>query len=468
MDVIGLSRLQFGMTTIFHFFFVPFSIGMALVVAIMETMYVITKKEQYKKMARFWGNIFLLSFVVGIVTGIIQEFQFGMNWSEYSRFVGDIFGVPLAIEALLAFFIESTFLGLWMFTWKKVKPALHLAFIWLVTLGSIMSAFWILTANAFMQNPVGYKIVDGHAQMISFKALISNPQVWYEFLHSLAAAVLTGGVVLAGLSAFQFLKKKVKDKDFYRTSMRLGYLVALIGCLGTLVVGDLQMRYLIKEQPMKFAATEGVYETTKSPAPWTVVGWSNEKEHKEEFAIEIPYVLSILSYHKLSGSVEGMNQINEKLKKEYGADKDYYVPTNELFYSFRIMAGVAGLVLLVSILGLFFTRKNKGTLFKHKWMLWIVGLCTFVPFIANTAGWIITEEGRQPWTVYGLFTTADSVSPNATVGSLLTSNIVYFVIFSCLSMVMIYLIVKELRKGPEQFDQQVMDIHDPFDKEVLK
>lgn len=468
MDVLGLSRFQFAMTTIFHFFFVPFSIGTALIVAIMETTYVITKKEQYQKMAKFWGKIFLLSFAVGVVTGIIQEFQFGMNWSEYSRFVGDTFGVPLAIEALLAFFMESTFLGLWMFTWKKVKPGLHVAFIWLVTLGSILSAFWILAANAFMQHPVGYKIVNGHAEMISFKALVTNPQVWYEFSHVISGAILTGGVVIAGLSAFQFLKKKLQDKEFYRLSMRIGLVVALFGALGTIVAGDLQMRYLIKEQPMKFAATEGVYETTKSPAPWNVVGWANEKDHKEEFKIEIPYVLSILSYHKLSGSVEGMNEINKTLEAKYGKDKDYYVPTNLLFYSFRIMAGVAALIMLVSIVGLILTRKKKNTLINHKWMLWIVGLCTFVPFIANTAGWLITEEGRYPWTVYGLFTIAQSVSPTATVGSLLTSNIVYFVVFSCLSVVMIYLIVKELRKGPEQFSKEELTYHDPFDKEVLK
>lgn len=467
MNVVDLSRFQFGMTTIFHFFFVPFSIGTALVVSIMETLYVVKKDEKYKKMAQFWGKIFLLSFAVGVVTGIIQEFQFGMNWSEYSRFVGDTFGVPLAIEALLAFFMESTFLGLWMFTWKKVKKGLHLTFMWLTTIGSILSAFWILTANAFMQHPTGYKVVGGHAQMISFKALVMNPQVWFEFLHVMAAAILMGGVIIAGLSAFQGLKKAVKDCEFYRSSMRIGFWVALIGSIGTLAVGDLQTRYLIHEQPMKFAATEGVYETTKSPAPWAVLGWANEKEHKEEFSIDIPYMLSILSYHKLSGSVQGMNETNKELQAKYGKENDYYLPTNLLFYSFRIMCGIAGLILLVSIVGLFFTRRKKGSIFKHRWMLWIVGLCTFVPFIGNTVGWLITEEGRYPWTVYGLFTIKDSVSPTATVGSLLTSNIVYFVVFACLSAVMVYLVVKTLNQGPDDSSNDDSEI-DPFDKEVLQ
>src|SRR5699024_219996 len=199
---VSLARFQFAMTTIFHFFFVPFSIGTVFVVAIMETMYVIKKEEIYKKMAKFWGNIFLLSFAVGVVTGLIQEFQFGMNWSDYSRFVGDIFGAPLAIEALLAFFMESTFLGLWMFTWNKVKPRLHLVFIWLVALGSVLSAFWILVANSFMQHPSGYIIRNGRAEMVDFAQLIKNPQVWYEFSHVLTAAILMGGILIAGMSAF--------------------------------------------------------------------------------------------------------------------------------------------------------------------------------------------------------------------------------------------------------------------------
>ena len=208
MDIVTLARIQFAMTTIFHFFFVPLSIGTVFIVAIMETLYVRTKDETYKKMAKFWAQIMLLSFAVGVVTGIIQEFQFGMNWSDYSRFVGDIFGAPLAVEALLAFFLESTFLGLWMFTWDRVKPGVHALFIWLVGFGSLMSAFWIIVANAFMQHPKGYQIENGRAVMNDFSALLKNPQLWYEFSHVIAAAILTGGIVVAGLSAFRVLKKK--------------------------------------------------------------------------------------------------------------------------------------------------------------------------------------------------------------------------------------------------------------------
>lgn len=468
-DIETLARIQFGMTTVFHFFFVPFSIGLALVVAIMETMFVVKKDEKYRKMAKFWGNIFLLSFAVGVVTGIIQEFQFGMNWSDYSRFVGDIFGAPLAIEALLAFFLESTFLGLWMFTWEKFSPKVHVTFIWLVVVGSLLSAFWIIVANSFMQHPTGYTLNNGRAELTNFGAVIMNPQVWYEFSHVIAGAITMGGMVVAGLAAFQLLKKR--DVAFHKVSMRIGLVIALIGSMTVLMAGDLQMKALIDDQPMKFAAMEGDYEDSGDPAAWTLIAWANEREHKQVFGIKIPYMLSILAYNKLSGSIEGMDTVNKKLQEEYGDDKNYYPPVNTLFWSFRVMAGFGALMLLVSILGLFFTRKKKPILYEKRWMLWILSLCTFVPFIANTAGWLITELGRYPWTVYGLFTIAESVSPNVSVTSLLISNIVYFVLFAGLGAVMVYLITVEMKKGPEFEEKKLVaekavDI-DPFDKEAF-
>ncbi|KRL02471.1 cytochrome ubiquinol oxidase subunit I [Liquorilactobacillus capillatus] len=467
MSIVPLARFQFAMTTIFHFFFVPFSIGMALAVAIMETMYVITKKEEYLKMTKFWGNIFLLSFAVGVVTGIIQEFQFGMNWSDYSRFVGDIFGAPLAVEALLAFFMESTFLGLWIFTWKMVSPKLHVVFIWLVTFASGISAFWILAANSFMQHPTGYTLKDGHAVMNDFGALLTNAQLWYEFSHVIAGAVTMGGMILAGLSAFQLLKRKNNEMSFYKKSLRLGLLITLVGSLSVLMSGDLQMKALVKEQPMKFAATEGLYRDTPDPAALTMIAWANENQHKRVFGVELPYALSILAYNKFSGSIKGMNSINKQLVKKYG-QRNYYPPVNTLFWSFRIMVGFGLLMLLVAILGLFFTRKKKQLLYRQKWMLWILGLCTFIPFVANTAGWLVTELGRYPWTVYGVFTIKQSVSPNVSVTSLLISNTIYFLLFSGLAITMIALIIRELKKGPEDEEKQAQEDQkseaDPFDK----
>lgn len=467
MDIVTLSRIQFAMTTIFHYFFVPFSIGTAFAVAVMETKYVRTKDVKYRQMAKFWGNIFLLSFAVGVVTGIIQEFQFGMNWSDYSRFVGDIFGAPLAVEALLAFFLESTFLGLWMFTWDRVKPKYHVIFIWLVTIGSILSAFWILVANSFMQHPVGYTLNNGRAEMNDFGALLSNHQVWYEVSHVLLAAITLGGVVVAGLSAFQLLKKKYKDSDLFKKSMRIGLVITLVGSIGTLGAGDAQMKALLNEQPMKFSAMEGNYEDTGDPAAWTLIAWADEDGHKQVFGVDIPYILSILAYNKPTGSIKGMNTINAELEKQYGDDKNYYPPVNTMFYSFRIMAAFAMLMLLVAVAGLFFTRKKKPILFEKRWMLWIVALTTFTPFIANTAGWLITELGRYPWTVYGLFTIEESVSPNVSTTSLLISNIVYFLLFATLAVTMISLVRRELKKGPEVEAIEENSSNDPFDKEAF-
>lgn len=470
MNIVDLARFQFAMTTVFHFFFVPFSIGTVFVVAIMESMYVHTGNPDYKKMTKFWGKVFLLSFAVGVVTGLIQEFQFGMNWSDYSRFMGDIFGAPLAFEALLSFFIESTFIGLWMFTWNKVGKGLHLFFIWMVVFGTLTSAFWILTANSFMQHPVGFGIKGGRAVMTNFGALLTNPQLMYEYSHVIFGALLTGSVVFTGLAAFQLLKKrKLSDanKNIYHKTIKLGLILMLIFSACEIIAGDFQTRYLVSEQPMKFAAMEGVGTTTGDKAPWSIVAYTDPKTHEVSHNIDIPDLLSILSYHKTTGAVKGMKEVNAEFEKRYGTKidgrkMDYYVSSNTLFYSFRLMAGFGGLLFLVAIIGLFMIRKSSGYLYKHKWTLWVLGILTFSPFLVNTAGWLITELGRQPWTVYGLFTTAQSVSPNVSVASLLTSNIVYFCLFTFLAIVMIALVVKVLRKDPDEITDDVAT--DPFAK----
>lgn len=454
MDIVTLARIQFAMTTVFHYFFVPLSIGMAFVIAIMETLYVIKKDEIYKKMAKFWSNIFLLSFAVGVVTGIIQEFQFGMNWSDYSRFFGDIFGAPLAVEALLAFFLESTFIGLWIFTWDKFNPKVHLSFIWLVFFGSLMSAFWILVANSFMQHPVGYEINNGRAEMVDFGALLSNHQVWYEFSHVVTAAIVMGGVAVAGMAGYQLWRKRENSEmatKLYQKTLRLSLVISLLGSLSVMAAGDLQMKALVEDQPMKFAATEGLYEDSGDPAAWTLIGWMDEGKKERIFGLEVPYMLSILSYNKPSGSVKGMNTINEELIAEYG-ERDYFPPVNTLFWQFRIMAGFGMLILLVSSLGLFFTRKKKPILYEKRWMQLVVALMTISPFLANTAGWLVTELGRYPWTVYGLFTIEQSVSPNVSALSLAISNTVYFLLFAALGSIMVIFSLRSLDKGPDYLE----------------
>lgn len=468
LSVLSLARFQFAMTTVFHFFFVPFSIGMALVTAIMETMYVRTKNETYKKMTKFWGKIFLLSFAVGVVTGIIQEFQFGMNWSNYSRFMGDIFGAPLAVEALLAFFMESTFIGLWMFTWDRFKPAVHALMIWLVWLGTTLSAVWILSANAFMQHPTGFAInnTTGRVKLVDFGKVITNPQLWVEFPHVIFGAFTTAGFAVAGMAAWQLLKKR--DVDFFKKSMRVGLLVGTISVIGAIGVGDLQTQFIIKDQPMKFAATEGIYKDTGDPAAWTLIELIDTKDKTTSANIDIPYLLSLLSYHKTHGAVKGMDTVNKELQAKYGKDKNYYVPVKTLFWSFRVMAGGGVLLALVGILGLWFSRKKKDTIENKRWLLYVLGFCLWLPFIINTAGWFITELGRYPWVVYGLYTIADAVSPTTTVGQLLFTNIVYFLIFTLLGGVMVYYSHRVLRKGPEaDLETNYGLSSDPFAKEAF-
>ncbi|USS84520.1 cytochrome ubiquinol oxidase subunit I [Fructilactobacillus myrtifloralis] len=472
MSVVSLARFQFAMTTIFHFFFVPMSIGLGLLVAIMETMYVIKKQPAYLTMTKFWGKLFLLSFAVGVVTGLIQEFQFGMNWSNYSRFMGDIFGAPLAIEALLAFFLESTFLGVWMFTWDKMKPAWHALMIWLVVLGSTLSALWILAANSFMQNPVGYKIdpKTGHAVMTDFWAIIKNQQLWYEFPHVIFGAFVTGSFIIAGASAWMLFRKK--SPAFFRKSMRLALVIGLFGLVGSFLSGDSQMLYLTKNQPMKFAAAEGEYQNAKSPAAWSVVQISNTKEKTATYRIEIPYMLDILTYHKPSGDITGMDQVNrelhQKYDKKFGKHMNYYPPVNALFYSFRIMVAGAGALGMLSLLGLWFSRKKKNTIMRQKWLLLLLSLATFGPFIINSCGWLVTELGRAPWVVYGLLPIADAVSPSTSATAVLFTIIVYFCLFSFLGIFMFLYAKKNLEKGPEAIDDTIQyDTEDPFSKEAF-
>lgn len=463
-DVILLARAQFALTTVFHFFFVPLSIGLAVAVAIMETLYVVKKKEIYKDMARFWGRIFLLSFAVGVVTGIIQEFQFGMNWSEYSRFVGDIFGVPLAIEALLAFFMESTFIALWVFGWDKLNKGLHLLCIWLVAVGSTLSAFWILAANSFMQAPGGYVLENGRAVLNDFAYLFTNSHVWLQFSHVWFGALLTAACLIAGLSALKLLKDK--DTEFFQKSFRLAMIFLLTGGFLGMGFGHAQTQSLIAGQPMKFAAMEALYEDSGDPGDWTLAADIDTDSRSNNWEIQIPYILSVLSYNQLSGSVEGMETIENRLIAEYGAG-DYIPPIKSLFWSFRIMVFGGMLFIVLGLAGLIFSLRKS--LEQHRWYLRLMGAAVFIPFILNTAGWLITELGRYPWTVYGLITIEQSVSPNVSAESLLFSLVAFLSIFTILAMVLFILIRREWKNGPYFGQEMAGDTPvDPFEKEAFK
>lgn len=475
MTIVNLARFQFAMTTIFHFFFVPLSVGMVFMTFLMEIIYVKTGDEKWKKRTKFFGSIMLLSFAVGVVTGIIQEFQFGMNWSDYSRFVGDIFGAPLAVEALLAFFMESTFLGIWLFGWDRLGKKLHLVVIGLTWFGSTLSSLWILAANSFMQNPEGYKVEGGRATLQSFGALLTNPQTVLEFGHVVTGFFLLGGMVVAGVSAFQILKNR--NVDLFKSTLRLGLLIALIGGIGNIGAGDQQMLEVKNSQPMKFAAMEGLTTNEENPAGWDLIGFYNTADKEKVFGIRIPYMLSILTYHNTSSNnpdIQGVQELDKQLAaehpdvaKELKANGESFVPPmNTLFWGFRVMAGLSVLMILLSAFGLFWTRKKKAWLFENRGWLHVYGWSLFFPFIAMSCGWLITELGRWPWTVYGVFTMQDSVSPNVSVASLIFSNIVYFLLFCGLGGVMVAYTVHLMRQNAENIDTAYASI-DPFNKDAF-
>lgn len=461
MDALILARIQFATTTVFHFFFVPLTIGLAFIVAIMQTMYVVKKKEIYKDMAKFWGKFFLINFAVGVVTGIIQEFQFGMNWSEYSRFVGDIFGPPLAVEALLAFFMESTFIGFWIFGWDKLGKKLHLASIWLVSIGTSLSALWILAANSFMQNPVGYQMVGTRAEMTSIAEVLTNPKVLVAFPHTIFASFTTGAFMILGISAIGLMKKK--NVEFYKKSMTIPLIVGLISVIGVALTGHSQGSVLVETQPMKMAAAEGVYEDTGDVAPWSLVALI-DTENKEVKSIDIPALGSLMYYGKMEGKIEGMNSLQDKYVEQYG-EGNYIPPVKTTYWTFRIMVGFGALMILLALIGA--VKQMRGTMEKSKgYFKWLAAAIAF-PYIANTSGWIMSEIGRQPWIVDGLLKTEAAVSPNVGAGSILLSVIAFTLIFVLLGAAMVYLFVKTAKQGPYG-EQKTTTDSDPFSEGGVK
>jgi len=445
MDALILARWQFAITTVYHFFFVPLTLGLSIFIAIVETIYVRTGNEVYKRMAKYWGHLFIINFVVGVVTGIVQEFQFGMNWSEYSRFVGDIFGAPLAIEALLAFFLESTFLGIWIFGWDKISKKLHAASIWAVAIGSNISAFWILVANSWMQEPVGYVIENGRAQMTDFLALLTNPHVWVQFPHVITGGMATGAFFVLGISVFHILKK-TKDSEVYTQSFRISSIYGFIATLLVILLGHNQMVHMIDTQPMKVAAAEALWDT-ENPASLSLFTVGDEKNRKDIFTIRVPHLLSILAYNSLDGEIKGINQLQAEYETKYGPGN--YVPSVIMSYwMFRIMVGAGTLMLLISIFVLFLTIKGRYEInpLIGKLILFSIAL----PYIANSSGWILAELGRQPWIVFGVLKTVDAVSKAASSIEVGISIVVFTLLYGVLMVVDIFLLKKYALAGTEK------------------
>ena len=441
MDLLMLSRLQFAFTTVYHFFFVPLTLGLSVMVALMETIYVITNQEVYKKMTKFWGKLFLINFAMGVATGIVQEFQFGMNWSEFSRYVGDIFGAPLAIEALLAFFLESVFLGVWLFGWDKLSKGLHAVTIWLVAIGSIISAFWILAANSFMQQPIGYAIQDGRLVLERFSALVFNPNLWVQFPHTIAAGFATAAFFIMGISAYHLMRKH--NPDVFQRSFQIAAIIGAFSILLVGLIGHDQAQHMVETQPMKMAAAEALWRT-EDPASFSLLTIGDLSQRNEVFSIRLPILLSLLSFNQIEGEVKGIYDLQEEFVETYGPG-DYITQVAVVYWSFRIMVGAGTLLLLLSVIGLFMVMAGMLEVRSIIYKIFILAL--FLPYFANSAGWILTEVGRIPWIVFGLMVLKDGVSITVPIGVVDMSLILYTITYAALIVADVYLLAKFAKAG---------------------
>jgi len=432
MDVVFLSRLQFAAATMFHFLFVPVTLGLAFLVAWMETKYVRTGDKLYLSMTKFWGKLFLINFALGVVTGITLEFQFGTNWSRYSAFVGDIFGSILAIEATVAFFLESTLIGVWVFGWRKLSKQAHATVMWLIAAAGTMSGFWILMANGWMQHPVGYVIRDGRAELESFAAVVFNKFAILEFFHTISGAYVLSAFFVMGISAYHLLKKQ--HVEFFTRSFRPALVFGLISSLVVAISGDAHGVHVTQVQPAKLAAMESHWETT-TRAPLHLIAIPDEKNERNRIElISLPGLLSLLGHHDINAEIKGL--------KDFPPDER--PPVWPTFVSFRIMVGLGTLFILLTVVGLFLRNRLVESPRYLTAMMYAIPL----PYIAIELGWVVAEVGRQPWIVYGIMKTSDAVSPVA-VSQVASSLVAFVLIYGLLGAIGFYLMFTHAKKGPE-------------------
>ena len=437
MDVVLLARLQFAATVFFHFIFVPLTLGLVVLLAIMETFYVRTGNEVYKRMTKFWGKLFLINFVLGVVTGITLEFQFGTNWSRYSEYVGDVFGSLLAIEATAAFFLESTFVAVWAFGWEKVSKKTHLFAIWAVAFASNLSALWIILANGWMQNPVGYVIRNGRAELDSFWEVISNPFAWSQYGHTLLAAFALSGFFVLGVSAWHLLRKS--HLDVFKASVKIAAPFTLIMVLLLGLQGHEHGQVVADLQPAKLAAMEAHWDTAKD-VPMYLLVWPDQEAGKNTVqSLPIPGLLSFLAHGSTSAEVVGLNSF----------PKDDLPPVLLTFLTFRAMVGLAGLFVLLALLAFVYRNRLETKPLLLRALTWSIPL----PYLAIMAGWTVAEVGRQPWIVYGMMRTSDAVSP-VPASSVGLSLLAFIVVYTVLGIIDIYLLRKYAIKGPEVAPEQ--------------
>ena len=477
MSVVDISRWQFGITTVYHFIFVPLTIGLAPLVAVMQTVWTVTGNAAWYRLTKFFGKLFLINFAIGVATGIVQEFQFGMNWSQYSRFVGDVFGAPLAMEGLAAFFFESTFLGLWIFGWSRLPKLVHLACIWIVAVGVNVSAFFIIVANSFMQHPVGahYNPATRRAELQSIGALLGNNTARAAFSHAVAGSLLTAGTFVAAVSAWWLVRSaKAGDSEgpaMYRPAAILGCWVALIAAVGLFFTGDAQGKLMFVQQPMNIASAESMCDTANDPYySILTVGTHNNCESISR-VIEVPYVLPFLAESRVSGvTLQGVRDLQRDYQYKFGPN-DYRPNLFVTYWSFRLMIGLMAIPGLFALTTLWLTRGGRTP--TRRWFSWFALLTIPMPFLANSAGWVFTEMGRQPWIVVPnptgdqsvRLTVREGVSSHAS-GMVITSLVTFTLVYAVLAVLWFWLLKRYVAEGPLEHDAEPAAPPAPGDDDV--
>jgi cytochrome bd ubiquinol oxidase subunit I len=441
MTNVDLARWQFAFVTINHFFFVPVTIGLAFLTALLQTAWYRSKRDEYLRLTRFFGVLLVINVAIGVVTGLVQEFQFGMNWSAYSRLVGNVFGAPLAMEGLAAFFLESTFLGLWLFGWDRLSRRVHLTAIWLVSLGTVLSAAFIMAANSWMQHPVGYTMVHGKPQLNDIWAVMTNQVFVWGYSKVLLASLVTGAAVMLAVSAWQL--RHGGAQEVFTRSARLALIVLVPAILFTMLVGDELGVIEAKYQPMKIAAAEAQW-TTCQPCSFSLIqiGGGNN-DHTPTQILAIPHLLSLLATNHWNGKVIGLDPLQSQYSSKYGPG--YYVPNVFIqYWSMRVMAYIGVLVLLLGLWGLWLLRRQK--LATSRWFLWVAIWAAVLPFLMNTAGWLLTESGRQPWIVQGIMLTKNGISSSVSSTSIVISLVIFVLLYGVLATVDFILMLKYSRQ----------------------
>lgn len=441
MDVEILARLQFALTIMFHYIYPPLSIGIGVILVIAEGIYLKTKDPVYLEMAKFWTKIFALTFAIGVATGIVMEFEFGTNWANYSRFVGDVFGSALAAEGVFAFFLESGFLAILLFGWNRVSPKVHYFATWMVCLGAHFSAIWIVVANSWMQTPAGFHIEGegfaARAIIHDFWGMVFNPSSMTRLFHTVIGCWLAGAFLVISVGAYYILKNR--HVEFAKNSLKIGLSVALVACILQVVTGDASGRIVAKYQPAKLAAMEGLFKTKKG-APLTIWGIPNTETKNLDYAIEIPYLLSVLSFHDPYAEIKGLDAV----------PRQDWPRVSVVFQTYHLMLAMWVFMLVSTLLAIYFWR--KGTLFQKKWMLRLLVASAFFPQLANQAGWVTAEMGRYPWIVQGLMRISQGLSKAVVAEQVLGSIILFGIVYTFLFMLFVYLLNEKFKQGPADLD----------------